>query len=64
MILPINRVYGNSCIFCGQVVPFNKEATDSEYVILKDGNKIIASRRFHHSCYIKNAKESKRRKAK
>lgn len=57
MILPINRVGRYNCIFCG------KDACDSDYVITGRG-KDKAERRFHYDCYIKNAKESKRKKAK
>lgn len=57
MILPINRAYSASCIFCGEAVIFRGRG--GEYVKLKDGKRIIAIRRFHRSCYLENARKSK-----
>ena len=56
MILPINRVSHYDCIFCGE------DACRSDYVINGRGKDKV-ERRFHYSCYIKNARESKRNKS-
>ena len=65
MILPINaalddhgfRLGYSCCIFCGDDVNLRE---GGERVTLKDGRKIIATRYFHHECYLKNASESKK----
>ena len=58
MILPINRAYRGTCIFCGESCIYTEK--QFEYVWIRDGRRKI-ERRFHRDCYLKNAKESKRR---
>lgn len=58
MILPMRECMGDCCIFCGKYVSPRQKG--GEYLVIKDGRKKIATRRFHRECYLDNAQESKR----
>ena len=56
MILPINRAYRSTCIFCGESCIYTEKQV--EQIWIRDGRRKV-ERRFHRDCYLENARKSK-----